>query len=122
MESVKNTDGKAERLYFQFYRSFYESIDKLPAKMQLSLYRAIALYSLDFQEPDFSQEEEKEICQAIWGLLLPTLRKSVQQYLNGKKNPGEQGNQHARKRAENEPKTSQRGQGRKEYGRKVYGV
>ena len=108
MESVKNTDGKAERLYFQFYRSFYESIDKLPAKMQLSLYRAIALYSLDFQEPDFSQEEEKEICQAIWGLLLPTLRKSVQQYLNGKKNPGEQGNQHARKRAENEPKTSRK--------------
>ena len=106
MESVKNTDGKNERLYFQFYRSFYKSIENLPEKMQLPLYRAIALYSLDFQEPDFSKEEDIDIIQAIWGLLLPTLRKSVQQYLNGKKNPGEDGNQNARKRAKNEPKTS----------------
>ena len=104
----KNTVGQADRLYFPFYRSFYTSIDKLPAKMQLPLYRAIALYSLDFQEPDFSKEDDIDIIQAIWGLLLPTLRKNNQQFLNGKRNPGEAGNQNARKRAKNEPKTSRK--------------
>ena len=118
----KNTAGKAERLYFTFFRSFYKAIDNLPEQVQLSLYRAIVAYSLDFQEPDFSQLENTAFIQAIWEGFRPILRNGIQHYLNGAKGGAPEGNQNARKQPKNNRKTTEKqaikdkGKGIKEKG------
>ena len=69
----KNTAGKAERPYFTFFRSFYKAIDNLPEQVQLSLYRAIVAYSLDFQEPDFFAAGKRRLYPGNLGGLSPYL-------------------------------------------------
>lgn len=103
-----NTAGKAERLYFTFFRSFYKAIDNLPEQVQLALYRAIVAYSLDFQEPDFSQLENADFIQAIWEGFRPILRNGIQHYLNGAKGGAPEGNQNARKQPKNNRKTTEK--------------
>ena len=118
----KNTAGKAERPYFTFFRSFYKAIDNLPEQVQLSLYRAIVAYSLDFQEPDFSQLENTAFIQAIWEGFCPILRNGIQHYLNGAKGGAPEGNQNARKQPTNNRQTTEKqaikdkGKGIKEKG------
>lgn len=72
------------RPYFTFFRSYFNSIDKLSDEMQLPLYRAIALYCLDFQTPDFSNLEDANIIQAIWEGILPNLTANNNKYRAGK--------------------------------------
>ena len=119
MASIENTEGRAERLYFKFFRSFYKAIDNLPDQVQLTLYRAIVAYSLDFQEPDFSQMENAAFIQAIWEGLRPILRNGIQHYLNGGKGGAPEGNQNARKQPKNNRKTTEKQAPYKEEGKGI---
>ena len=108
MESVENTEGKTERQYFPFFRSYYNSIDNLPESMQLPLYRAIALFSLDFAEPDFSTLQDGYFLQAVWEGILPNLKASITKYRNGKKGGAPKGNRNGPNgRKGNQPTTNQ---------------
>ena len=108
MESVKNTEGAAERQYFTFFRSYFNSIDNLPDSMQLPLYRAIALYSLDFAAPDFSTLENGQFLKAVWEGILPNLKASITKYRNGKKGGAPRGNRNGPNgRKGNQPTTNQ---------------
>ena len=104
----KNTEGKAERLYFKFFRSFYKAIDNLPDQVQLSLYRAIVSYSLDFQEPDFTQLDNAAFIQAIWEGFRPILRNGIKHYLNGANGGAPEGNQNAKKQPKNNQETTEK--------------
>ena len=73
-----------ERQYVTFFLSYYNSIDKLPTEMQTPLYRAIARYSFFFEEPDFSGDSNENMLSALWEGILPNLRRSNKNYLNGK--------------------------------------
>ncbi len=108
MESVENTEGKTERQYFPFFRSYYNSIDNLPESMQLPLYRAIALFSLDFAEPDFSTLQDGYFLKAVWEGILPNLKASITKYRNGKKGGAPKGNRNGPNgRKGNQPTTNQ---------------
>ena len=109
MESVENTEGKTERQYFPFFRSYYNSIDNLPESMQLPLYRAIALFSLDFAEPDFSTLQDGYFLQAVWEGILPNLKASITKYRNGKKGGAPKGNRNGPNgRKGNKPTTNRK--------------
>lgn len=118
MESVENTPGKAERTYFKFYQSFYKAIRNLPEQVQFALYRAIATYSFEFREPDFSQFENAAFIQAIWEGFRPILRKGNQGFLNGANGGAPEGNQNARKQPENNQETTEK-QAYKEKGKRI---
>ncbi len=104
----KNIEGKAERPYFKFFRSFYKAIDNLPDQVQLSLYRAIVSYSLDFQEPDFTQLDNAAFIQAIWEGFRPILRNGIKNYLNGANGGAPEGNQNAKKQPKNNQETTEK--------------
>lgn len=57
-----------ERKQFTFYRSFYETISKLPDKEQLSVYRAVCEYALDGTEPDLSGTADIAFSGMKWSL------------------------------------------------------
>lgn len=119
MASIENTEGKPERLYFKFFLSFYKAINNLPDNAQLALYRAIAAYSLDFQEPDFSQMENAAFIQAIWEGFRPILRDGVQHFLNGANGGAPEGNQNARKQPKNNQETTEKQAPYKEKGKRI---
>lgn len=56
------------RKQFTFYRSYYEAICSLPAKMQANVLLAICAYALDDREPSLTGTEN-----AIFSLVRPTL-------------------------------------------------
>ncbi|MEM6816115.1 MAG: DUF6291 domain-containing protein [Bacteroidota bacterium] len=61
-----------------FYRSFFEAIEAVPEENQLSLYRAIFKYSLDFTEMDLDGLEA-----VAWLLIKPQLDANIRKYKNG---------------------------------------
>ena len=81
--------------------------------MQLPLYKAIAQYSLNFIEPDFSESPHSNLLEAIWEGLLPNLRNNNKNFLNGTKGgcpkgtkkPSMLGNKNAQKQNPNETET-----------------
>ena len=101
---------------FVFYRSFSDSINKLPPEMQLPLYKAITMYALDQIEPSFEDDANKCFLEAIWAGIKPQLYANYIRFLNGCKGRsfGElggapKGNQNARrknKQPQNNPKTT----------------
>lgn len=68
---------------FVFYRSFADSINYLPANLQLPLYKAITAYALDLEVPDFGNYEDKFVLEALWAGIKPQLDANYQRYLNG---------------------------------------
>ncbi|MBQ8865134.1 MAG: hypothetical protein IJ020_03225 [Bacteroidaceae bacterium] len=85
-------DNAVQRQSFTFYLSFEKAISKLEDGDQLTIYRAIARYSLFGEVPN----NLTGFAQLAWDLLEPTLRKSRANYLNGKKGGAPKGNKNNR--------------------------
>lgn len=85
-------DNAAQRQSFTFYLSFEKAISKLEDGDQLTIYRAIARYSLFGEFPN----NLKGFALLAWDLLEPTLRKSRANYLNGLKGGAPKGNKNNR--------------------------
>lgn len=67
-----------ERDSFIFYRSFFEAIDEVDEKQQLIVYRAIAIYALNREEPKLDG-----IAKVLWRLIKPQLDANWKRYDNG---------------------------------------
>ena len=67
-----------ERDSFIFYRSFFEAIDEVDEKQQLIVYRAIAIYALNREEPQLNG-----IAKVLWRLIKPQLDANWKRYDNG---------------------------------------
>lgn len=65
---------------FTFYRSYWESINNLPQKNQMELYKAIIEYSLDRAEPKLTG-----VSKTIWILVKPVIDSGYIKYQNGSK-------------------------------------
>lgn len=61
-----------------FYRSFFEAIELLPEEYQLSMFKAIFSYSMDFERPNFNGVES-----AVWTLIRPQLDANIKKWENG---------------------------------------
>lgn len=78
---------------FVFYRSYYESIKKMPSEEAKSLLVAICQYALDDKEPD----DLKYPVDVTFDLIKPQLDANKRRRDNGKKGGAPKGNQNARK-------------------------
>lgn len=92
LSGISYTGRNMERQSFTFYLSFEKAISKLNDGDQLTIYRAIARYSLLGEEPTNLQG----FASMVWDLLEPTLRKSRANYLNGTKGGAPKGNKNNR--------------------------
>ncbi len=63
---------------YVFYRNFFECIEKLPAKEQLSAYRAISNYALNGIATDL-----KGTAQIIYDMAKPNIDSNNKKYKNG---------------------------------------
>ena len=73
---------KKERKKFNFMRSFYEAVEKMPKKERPQMYEAIIKYSFDDNfEPNFTGN-----MAIVWILIKPILDKNYQQFKNGSGN------------------------------------
>ena len=94
----------SQRDTFIFYRSFKESMNELSDADKLIMYEAISDYSLDMKEPELTG-----FPKALFSIIRPIIDANWKRYDNGCKGgaPSEsmRGNQNARKRTENKPKT-----------------
>ena len=94
------------RPYFTFLRSYYEAIEQCPEGVQLELYRALALYGLNKIEPS----NMSPLSKTLWSLIKPLLDRQWVKFENGRKGgaPSEalMGNQNAKRKTENKPKTN----------------
>lgn len=93
---------------FVFYRSFFEAIEEADDVAQLQLYRAIALYALNHEEPQLSG-----LAKALWIAIRPQIDANFKRYINGRKGGKDgikggapKGNQNAKKQPQNNPKTT----------------
>ena len=77
---------------FVFYRSFYDSIGRLPERAQLALFRAVAEYGLDQVVPDFSGVPQQPFVEAIFAGIRPQLDANHKRFLNGCKGGAPVGN------------------------------
>lgn len=92
---------------FIFYRSFQEAINEASESEQLSIYRAISGYALNREEPELSG-----VAKLAWLLIKPQLDANWKRFengcLGGAPSDSLKGNQNARKRTKNEPRTNQK--------------
>ncbi len=88
---------------FIFYRSFQEAIDELNKTNQLAIYRAIAEYSFNQQEPKLNN-----ITKIVWKLIKPQLDANWKRYTNGRKGGAPTGNRNNQKSTESQPKVNQK--------------
>lgn len=70
-----------DRPYFTFFKSYYEAISILDDNDQLEVYKAISIYSLTEEEPEFTSK----VAKAIFAAIRPTLENNIKQYKNGVK-------------------------------------
>lgn len=88
---------------FVFFKSFYESIKRLPEENQLELYNAVCAYALYGEEP----KKLSQLAEAIFILMKPNIDSAQKRYKanveNGKKGGAPKGNQNARKKIEKQP-------------------
>ncbi len=89
---MKKGDNSEQRQSFTFYLSFEKAISKLEDTDQLTIYRAIARYSLFGEEP----KNLDGFAQLAWDLLEPTLKKSRTNFLNGRNGGAPIGNRNNR--------------------------
>lgn len=68
---------------FVFYRSFHESIKRLPDEVQTALYRSIVEYALDQVVPDFTGISFQPFVEAIFAGIRPQLDANYKRFLNG---------------------------------------
>lgn len=68
---------------FVFYRSFWDSIGRLPDNVQLALFRAVANYGLNQTEPDFTGVSCQPFVEAIFAGIRPQLDANYKRFLNG---------------------------------------
>ena len=94
-----------ERDSFIFYRSFFEAIDEVDEKQQLIVYRAIAVYALNREEPQL-----RGIAKVLWRLIKPQLDANWKRFESGCKGAEHGikggapiGNQNARKTPPKQP-------------------
>lgn len=99
---------KTKRDSFVFFRSYFEAIEEADTKSQLELYRSIALYALNREEPNL-----KGLVKSAWIVIKPIIDANHQRYINGckggphgKKGGAPKGNTNARKQPQNNPKTT----------------
>lgn len=80
----KQPEATPETVYFIFYKSYQEAIDKIsdPAT-QLQVYKAIANYALFGIEPELTG-----VGDLVWGLILPMLEKSLKRQRIGRATGG----------------------------------
>jgi len=85
---------KTKRKSFIFYESFYEALEDLPEKNQLELYKAIARYSIYFEESSLNG-----LSNTIFKLIKPQLDANNKRFINGKKGAehGKKGTEHGKK-------------------------
>lgn len=76
---------------FIFYRSFYDALEEADQENQLIVYRAIARYALDREEPAL-----KGLAKIIWSLVKPQLDANWKRFENGKKGGAPTGNKNNR--------------------------
>lgn len=91
---------------FIFYRSFLDAINEASDKEQLELYRVIARYALNRDEPQLSG-----LVKAVWLAIRPQLDANWKRYNNGKKGGAPCGNSNAVKQPKNnqkQPKNNQK--------------
>ena len=69
--------GNEQRNHFAFFRSYLETIDQCPEDAQLALFKAIARYGLNSEEPDFSGMNNCGFLKAIWFSILPVISRSI---------------------------------------------
>ena len=69
---MKKDDENTKRDRFTFFRSYQEVIDKCGKDDQLKIYRSIAKFALDGEEPQF----DNTTLEMMWILIRPILRKS----------------------------------------------
>lgn len=67
-----------ERDSFIFYRSFFEAIDEVDEATQLIVYRSIAVYALNREEPKL-----EGIAKVLWRLIKPQLDANWTRFENG---------------------------------------
>ena len=106
-------DKTPTRDSFVFYRSFWDSIVRLPDNVQLVLLRAVVGYGLNQAVPDFAGVPSQPFVEAIFDGIRPQLDANHKRFLNGCKgaeygNRGgaPKGNTNARKQPQNNPKTT----------------
>lgn len=92
INNMTNENNTIQRQSFTFYLSFEKAISKLEDSDQLTIYRAIARYSLFGEEPT----NLTGFAQLAWDLLEPTLKKSRANYINGTKGGAPKGNKNNR--------------------------
>lgn len=68
---------------FVFYRSFHESIKRLPVEVQTILFRAVVEYALDQVVPDFTGIPFQPFVEAIFAGIRPQLDANYKRFLNG---------------------------------------
>lgn len=91
----KQPEATPETVYFVFFKSYQEAIDKIPDQAtQLQIYKAIANYALFGIEPEL-----QGVGDLVWGLILPMLEKSLKRQRIGRKT-GVQGAQYGQRGAE----------------------
>jgi hypothetical protein len=75
----------ANRKSFVFYRSYYEAIEKLPIKKQLTAYKTLLQYGLDGTE----YKSKEPAVNMIMSLIKPNIDTNIKKYEvsveNGKK-------------------------------------
>lgn len=75
------TEQPEEMLYFIFFKTFQDAIDKIPdPATQLQLYKAIANYALFEIEPELNG-----VGDLVWGLIRPTIERSLKRQQNGRR-------------------------------------
>ncbi len=70
--------SKEQRDSFIFYRSFQDAINEMPSEQQLAIYRAIALYALDREEPELVG-----VPRLAWLLIRPQMDANWRKYEKG---------------------------------------
>lgn len=91
--------GATNKNYFQFYQDFWDSIEKLPEKKQLSFYRKVIKYGLfgeaDDVEISFKNDTDESLFQVLKGMIDNQIRRRQQLQENGKKGGAPSGNKNA---------------------------
>ncbi len=95
--------SKEHRDSFIFYRSFQEGINCLTEVEQLIIYRSIASYALNREEPEL-----EGTTKLVWLLIKPQIDANWRRYSNGLKGGAPVGNTNAVKTTKRQPKSTEK--------------
>ncbi len=95
--------SREHRDNFIFYRSFQDGINELREGDQLIIYRAIATYALNREEPEL-----EGTAKLVWLLIKPQLDANWRKYDKGCKGGAPKGNSNAVRTGGKQPKTTKK--------------